>query len=494
MRLRKTMILLTVFAMLIGSIAGCGKKDNTQTPEGTAGTTAAVTPEGTEGETSEGTNSGEKEWFGTEDGKTITLQFWGGIQPEYGYDEIVENFNREYADKGLQVVYNRYVNDSEGNLQLETYLMAGEDGGVDVFIGYGSKIKLTDRSGSGLLYDYSDYLESIGFDIAAEMGENVATEYVFENGEVWGLPTKFDNNNYVMINKDMFEDAHIEIPYDGWTYAEFYDALGKLTKGEGQDKVYGMCWNFNSSTTAWSTYLGSVLGVNHTFTDDTMTSLNWENQVWIDGLNLVKNSMDAGYAPTLEDNIADTMTVQNLFLEGKCAIYGIFSQMRLAMDTEQYPHDFTTALVPFPVPSEEYADQKTQAWGNYSGDFICVASGTPNKEAACEFVRWYIQGGMNPLIKAARYPVWLGTDMDSILAYLTETAGDTMDVTSFEHLFSTDRSSYTKASYVHKKSSELQTVFWEEAQDFFYGVTPTAEEAMAKAVERGNELLKESAQ
>lgn len=35
--------------------------------------------------------------------------------------------------------YNRYVNNSDGNLQLETYLMAGEDGGVDVFIGYGSK-------------------------------------------------------------------------------------------------------------------------------------------------------------------------------------------------------------------------------------------------------------------------------------------------------------------------------------------------------------------
>ena len=59
-----------------------------------------------------------------------TLQFWGGIQPEYGYDEIVENFNKEYADKGVQVEYNRYVNNSDGNLQLETYLMAGEDGAL----------------------------------------------------------------------------------------------------------------------------------------------------------------------------------------------------------------------------------------------------------------------------------------------------------------------------------------------------------------------------
>ena len=53
-------------------------------------------------------------------------------------DEI-KSIYKEYADKGVQVEYNRYVNNSDGNLQLETYLMAGEDGGVDVFIGYGSK-------------------------------------------------------------------------------------------------------------------------------------------------------------------------------------------------------------------------------------------------------------------------------------------------------------------------------------------------------------------
>lgn len=42
-----------------------------------------------------------KEWYGTEDGKTITLHFWGGVQPEYGYDDLCANFNEEYKDKGL---------------------------------------------------------------------------------------------------------------------------------------------------------------------------------------------------------------------------------------------------------------------------------------------------------------------------------------------------------------------------------------------------------
>lgn len=161
-----------------------------------------------------------------------------------------------------------------------------------------------------------------------------------------------------------------------------------------------------------------------------MKTLNWDNQVYVDGFNLFKDICDEGCAPTMEDDIADALTVQSTFLEGKCAMFGIFSQLRLAMDTETYPHDFTTALIPFPVPSEDYAEFYTQDQANYSGDFICISASTPYKEAACEFTRWYIQGGMTPLIKAARYPLWLGTDMDAILDYVEQSAGDSVDIES----------------------------------------------------------------
>lgn len=386
MKMKRIMALVMTSAMVMGTLAGCGAStdttDTTQSQSENNSTAAAATTE---------TASEEKEWYGTEDGKTVTLQFWGGIQPEYGYDEIVENFNKEYADKGVQVEYNRYVNNSDGNLQLETYLMAGEDGGVDVFIGYGSKNSLAIRADGGLLYDYSDYLDSIGFDIGKELGENTKANYVFDNGEVWGLPTKFDNNAYLMVNKDMFDEAGIALPYDGWTYAEFRDVVKKLTHGEGQDKVYGICWGFNFTKAAQLDYINSVLGANDTFADDTMKTLNWDNQVYVDGFNLIKDICDEGCAPTMEDDIADALTVQSTFLEGKCAMFGIFSQLRLAMDTETYPHDFTTALIPFPVPSEDYAEFYTQDQANYSGDFICISASTPYKEAACEFTRWYIR-------------------------------------------------------------------------------------------------------
>ncbi len=429
----------------------------------------------------------DPEWFGTDDGETVTLRFWCGIQPEYGYQQMIDNFNAEYADKGVQAEYNRYVNNSDGNLQLETYLMGNE--GVDVFIGYGSVSRLLDRANGGMLYDYSDYLDSIGFDITTELGSKAAADCVFDGGAVYGLPTKFDNNGWMTINATAFEEAGIPIPYEGWTYDEFKQACEKLTHGEGQDKVYGMCWGMNFESSATINYLNRVLDHNAWFKDDSMKETNLDSPVLAEGLNLIKDTIDQGWAMSLEDELADDATIQTVFLTGKCAMFGTFSQLRVCMDTAEYPHDFTTAMVPFPVPSEEYADFKTQSQSAYSGDYISIASGCENKKAACEFLRWYIQGGMNPIILAARYPLWSGNDIQEILDIVKEQAGDTVDVESLEHLLSIDMYSETEPSLINEHESEIKDITWEEIQNFLLGRTDTAEEALAAAKERADALL-----
>nr|WP_325302777.1 extracellular solute-binding protein [uncultured Dysosmobacter sp.] len=474
MKSKKLIALILSMLMLLSLLAGCGGKDSGSQDA------APVDPDRD--------YANDPNWFGTDDGQPVTLRFWCGIQPEYGYQQMVDNFNAEYADKGVQVEYNRYVNNADGNLQLDTYLM-GKDG-VDVFIGYGNKNALITRGESGMLYDYSDYLETIGFDVEKELGEKSAVEYVLEDGTVWGLPTKFDNKGYLMINKDAFEKAGLEIPYEGWTFEEFKVACEKLTSGEGMEKKYGICWGFDFNHRASLDYISSALGVNRYFKDASMQETNLDSPVWADGIQLMKDTIDNGWATSLQDDIADKMTVQTVFLTEKTAMFAIFSQLRLAMDTENYPHEFTTALVPFPVPSEEYAEFKDQASESYSGDFISIASGCKNVEAACEFVRWYIQGGMNPVIMAARYPLWTGNDVQDILDIVVEESQGTIDTTSLEHLFSADRSSFTEPSYVNDNESAIRDIIWEEVQNFLYGRTSSAQEAMAIAKERADALLK----
>lgn len=480
MKVKNGTALLLSALLLLGTLTGC-QKSAQNTPSSSSGAQAESKPAAVD-------YANDPNWFGTDDGKTVTLSFWCGIQPEYGYQQMIDNFNAEYAGKGVQASFTKYSNDSDGNTQLETYLLTGNY--IDVFIGYGSRDRLFNRGDAGMLYDYGAYLKSIGFDVAKELGENTAREYVREDGGVWGLPTKFDNKGWIMINADAFREAGIPIPYNGWTYDEFRDACRKLSGSPGK---YAMCWGFGFDKASKLSYISGVLAPNEYFTDETMTQTNLDHPVWAEGLQLVRDTLDEGWALPLEEDLDKKKeTVKSDFLTGRCAMFGIYSQLRLAMDTKTYPHDFVTALVPFPVPSEEYAACKTQANLSYSGDFISIANSCENKKAACEFVRWYIEGGMNPIILAARYPLWTGNDTQEILDVLSSHAAGTVDPDSLAHLFNVDRSSFSGASYVSGHDEDIKNIVWEEWQAFLNGETPSAEAAMQRAKQRADEVIKEA--
>ena len=58
------------------------------------------------------------------------------------------------------------------------------------------------------------------------------------DGNLYELPTDC-NDAVVHVNTKMFQEAGIEIPYDGWTWDEFRSIAKQLTTGEGDSKVYG---------------------------------------------------------------------------------------------------------------------------------------------------------------------------------------------------------------------------------------------------------------
>lgn len=140
----------------------------------------------------------------------VTLRVWAGIQPEYGYDEMVQKFNEAFKDKGIQAEYVRYVNNGDGNLQLETYLMSGGD--IDVFISYGGTGRLIPRIESGLVLPLDDLMAKTGFDIEGEMGVGNVTSYKYD-GKFYAIPTKYENGAWIMANVDMFKAAGVELPY-----------------------------------------------------------------------------------------------------------------------------------------------------------------------------------------------------------------------------------------------------------------------------------------
>lgn len=306
-------------------------------------------------------------------------------------------------------------------------------------ISYGNLTRLVPRTEAGLLLNLGEYLED--FDIKVELGEHAADYILGEDGSFYGLPTTFSNSGYYMlINKDMFDAAGVEIPYDGWTYSQFLEACEKLTTGEGDDKVYAFCFNGGDTTTVRNYVTAQKeQSMWYLYTDETKNECSYHEEYWENGLEVYRKAMDNGWACDFASCRAEKHGVSN-FINGEVAMLGSGSFIRQCMDLENYPHDFVTTMVPCPVPDGTDAETMSMAHRGSIGEYVAAAAKTEHPEQAAEFVRWFVQGGMNPTIMAGRYPQWLGNDIDDIYASLEQLANGTVDMKCFEKLFAKDRS------------------------------------------------------
>ena len=317
----------------------------------------------------------------------IVIKFWGGVPAEYGPSQVVERFNQEYADKGIQAEYVRYVNDPTGNMKLETTLLAG--GEIDVYMTY-SLTNLVKRGEGGMAVELSGMLKEAGFDMIAEQGE-LTKPFIFEDGKIYGIPTKFENY-FVLANVEMFKDAGIELPLNGWTYDQFRETAKKLTRGEGQDKVYGMFWNSEQEIFRPSMIAQTVLGDDYYYTDGGKAT-NFDNPEFITLNQMIQDMMFTdGSTITHTDDVTQQLTVESTFLAGKAAMsLGVWT-IRSIKDLEKFPHDFTTAYLPVPV--RDPAAAKYTVSDMTVGDHICMSADTKYPKEALEFMLWYTRGGM----------------------------------------------------------------------------------------------------
>ena len=316
-------------------------------------------------------------------------------------------------------------------------------------------------------------------------------DYKYDDGSVYGFPTKYENARWLMINEDMFKEAGIDIPYDGWTYSEFLSAVEKLTHGEGQDKVYGLCWSRKQNSRYVQLMLNSVLGSYQSYKNDEGTEVNFDNKVYHDGFEMVMKTLDNGWAIPIEDEYSEDLSVANTFLEGKCAITLGIPMMRLCMDQENYPHDFVTALIPAPVPDDEQYNTefyRTHAGTPGAGDLMCIAANTKYPEACFEFAMWYLKGGMAPLVKGGRVPLWNGIDKEAVLDVLKANAEGSIDLESMNNYLSVDRTQGVK-TVQGVASTEVSAVWNEEFDAMCYG-RQSVDQTIDNMVKRSNELIK----
>lgn len=446
---RKALVMLAASIMTAAVMAGCGGSDK---------------------------NGSSNESGKEKSDDVVTLRLWGGVPPEAGPQESCDLFNKEYKDKGIQVEYERFVNDETGNLKLETNLLSGT--GIDLYISYASD-QLEKRASGDMALDLSEFMKEDDFDLESYVGDMAKAYYV--DGKPYSLPTKSDKYG-IVINKDMFDKAGIEVPKD-WTFEEFREIAKKLTHGEGQDKVYGMFWNTQQDITYPLNYLSvQTLGGDPMYQDENTT--RFSDPVNIASIQLLKDMMaEDETSPTHTDSMTQKLSQEGTFLAEKSAMTVGPWMIRSIKDTANYPHEFVTAFAPYPVIDE---NQRNYTQGGY-GDHLCINPKSEHTKEAWEFAKWYAMKGMIPLAKGGRVPAFNTYDVQEVTDAFMDGAEDLLDEESTKSVLIEPADNYAVPT-ITNHIAEIKKVLIEESEKALIG-DESVEDAMKTADERSSVIL-----
>lgn len=343
----------------------------------------------------------------------IKLTLWGGVPPESGPQEVVDNWNKENPD--IQLEYVRFVNDDAGNLKLDTALMSNQP--VDMYVNYDySLYEKRIKAGNALdLSTFSDY------SVDEKMGEGA--DFWKADGKYYGVPTS-KGPSLVWLNKDMLDAKGLPVPTE-WDLDEFREYAAKL-KG---DNVWGLAQSdyyftvpINGSMRKQSLQLTKPDGTSAFDNPYTVKTL----QVYLDMMFKDKSLM-----PHTEQ-ITSKPALDQMFVKGETAMLFSTNQVfRTTNNIAEFPRTFKVAAAPAPRVTKDQTDY-INAGG--MGDVISINPRTKNPEAAWKFIKWYADGGMLPMAAGGRVPASKDFPIDEAVALMFKGVEDTYDLDSIKRV------------------------------------------------------------
>ena len=233
-----------------------------------------------------------------EEAVTLNFQMWSDEQELF--DKLIELYTAKHPNVTINLTCTP-SNDYATKLQAVV-------GDADLF-GISSPPGLAEYVNKGAVLALDDLIAQKGTDVSGVQGTLDSTAI---DGKVYGLPYK-TSSWVVYYNKDIFDAAGVAYPSGDWTWEEYFEIAGKLTSGEGANKIYGSL-NFQP-TSMWWRVPGNTSKATNPINDD-------ELHAWMKSAEYCKSLSDAGYQPLYEDMASDAgADYSGNFLQGK---YGMF--------------------------------------------------------------------------------------------------------------------------------------------------------------------------
>lgn len=298
------------------------------------------------------------------DGEKVELRFllWGNQQEIDKKTEWTEAFNAQ-NDKihvNLEAIPEGFhdkltVQVSSGTL-ADLVQIAGDFGGV--------------YFKEGTFAPLDEYIAADGLQDAWVDGVMDGLSY---NGSVYAAPCSF-NAGYIVYNKTMFEENNVPLPTNDWTEEDFLAAAQALTKGEGDDKVWGV--DFSSW---WSYSLAINLYDGYKAWDWDTGTMTADTQGYRDGVQFIDdlyNKYNVSPTPSQSADIGGT------FENGKYAM-AISASWDMQAFNDAIGDNFEWDIVTFPSNSK-YGQWRSPLWTTAIG----MSADTPYKDECWEYIKY----------------------------------------------------------------------------------------------------------
>lgn len=349
-----------------------------------------------------GCGSGKEKKESTEDTgeKILRVLNWGSTEEEQIANDAIVRFNEEYPD--VKVKQTCVPVDSWSDFIQKWITMTTSNNAPDI-INLGLEAVQMAES-NDLLMPLDDIVSNDSYlsNLQSQYAEALLEGFKVNN-QLYGLPS--GTQTMVMYyNKNMFDEAGIPYPQDGWTWDEFLEDAKALTKKDGSVYGFGLSSSYFQLTPWWATNDTALV------MEDSKPSLNSPGMIEaVEFLNRM---------------VKDKITPDPISSD----VYTMFSSKQLAMvgagrwvlntwqDAGLTNDDFD--CVQWPVNKKEGSVYGGSAW--------CIGKKTENKDLAVELLKSMVsnetlrataEGGQQvpPTESLATDTEIMGTTPDNIL-------------------------------------------------------------------------------
>jgi len=149
----------------------------------------------------------------------VTLRFmtWDSGQTLQPYQNAINAFMEKHPNIEVK------VESVPDNYDQKLLTALASNTAPDVFMAWNYPLYVP----GGALEDLGPWVEKDQYDL--NMYYPILMDYMKYGGKLWGLPTTY-SPRAIYYNKKLFDEAKVPYPQDGWTWDEFVETVGKLTK------------------------------------------------------------------------------------------------------------------------------------------------------------------------------------------------------------------------------------------------------------------------